>query len=156
MKQRTAHEQEQEPQQYGDFVGDQIEALQGSDLFDPNANDRNHWRNRSPRITRSMVQGVESAEVPAGEWKREVDVETGAEYDVYRSNVDGKELERRATDFVQNEESADFDSQERDAPEKRLPLYRAPFGTRVQIENTRFDRPDQPGSYSNSTPSKYS
>ena len=26
----------------------------------------------------------------------------------------------------------------------------------MQIENTRFDRPDQPGSYSNSTPSKYS
>ena len=26
----------------------------------------------------------------------------------------------------------------------------------MQIENTRFDKPDQPGSYSNSTPSKYS
>ena len=68
---------------------------------------------------------------------------------------------RRAADFVsdedrQEEEKAEFDAPESNAQERRLPLYRAPLGTRVQIENTRFDKPDQPGSYSNSTPSKYS
>ena len=91
-------------QQHGGFVGDQIETSQRSDLFDPTANDRNHWRNRSPRITRSMVRGVESTEVPVGEWKREIDVETGEEYDVFRSNADGSELERRAADFVSDED----------------------------------------------------
>ena len=124
------------------------------------ANDRSHWRNRSPCITRSMVEGVKSAEVPVGEWKREVDVDTGKEYDVFRSNTDGSELDRRAADLVpdedRQEEEKAVDAPESNAYERRLPLYRAPLGTRVQIENTRFDKPDQPGSYSNSTPSKYS
>ena len=135
----------------GDFVSDQIEASLRSDLFDPRANDQRF----SPRITRSMIEGVQAAEIPAGEWKREMDIETGAEYDVYRSNADGSVLDSRAVDY-QGEEKAEYDSPQRGAPERRLPLYRAPLGTRVRIENTRFDKPNQPGSFSNSTPSKYS
>ena len=139
---------------------------QHSEVFDPNGNDPHHWRNLSPRVTRSMVRGVEQIEGPIGEWRNEVDVESGVERRVYRSTVDGSELHNeeealphRGVDknqqphrgVVKEAKSTESTINSRAREQRSVPLYQAPIGTRVRIDNTRFDG-DKPGSYSNQNP----